>query len=285
MEIPGGTWGEADSGRRHLGQARSSAACRAHQEEAWGDTGVSCLSMSLLAPPQAAILQQTAEYIFSLEQEKTRLLQQNTQLKRFIQVLDGTGRLGQSWLARAGMLLQFLGLRVGPSTLLSQRVEMFPFPWQGREAPFNLASLTWQGEKGWGPVFQYFHPCGVSGMARWQFWCWGALVELPWVSQCENQVGTRLWDENQGGGRRQEPICPQTSNTTPGRPFPAWSCAGEWHHPGRESIHSPLSLTPHSHGRNSVAPPQSGDGQRTKTRGSARRTSGKMRRPRICAGR
>lgn len=36
--------------------------------------------------PQAAILQQTAEYIFSLEQEKTRLLQQNTQLKRFIQV-------------------------------------------------------------------------------------------------------------------------------------------------------------------------------------------------------
>lgn len=39
--------------------------------------------------PQAAILQQTAEYIFSLEQEKTRLLQQNTQLKRFIQVPDG----------------------------------------------------------------------------------------------------------------------------------------------------------------------------------------------------
>ncbi|XP_075623753.1 transcription factor AP-4 isoform X3 [Balearica regulorum gibbericeps] len=35
---------------------------------------------------KAAILQQTAEYIFSLEQEKTRLLQQNTQLKRFIQV-------------------------------------------------------------------------------------------------------------------------------------------------------------------------------------------------------
>ncbi|KAK7167159.1 hypothetical protein R3I94_001531 [Phoxinus phoxinus] len=34
---------------------------------------------------KAAILQQTAEYIFSLEQEKTRLLQQNTQLKRYIQ--------------------------------------------------------------------------------------------------------------------------------------------------------------------------------------------------------
>lgn len=41
------------------------------------------LSLSLF---QAAILQQTAEYIFSLEQEKTRLLQQNTQLKRYIQV-------------------------------------------------------------------------------------------------------------------------------------------------------------------------------------------------------
>lgn len=54
-----------------------------------------------LALPQAAILQQTAEYIFSLEQEKTRLLQQNTQLKRFIQVLpralrgDGPGGWGR----------------------------------------------------------------------------------------------------------------------------------------------------------------------------------------------
>lgn len=37
--------------------------------------------------PQAAILQQTAEYIFSLEQEKTRLCSQDTQLRRrFIQV-------------------------------------------------------------------------------------------------------------------------------------------------------------------------------------------------------
>lgn len=35
---------------------------------------------------QAAILQQTAEYIFTLEQEKTQLLAQNNQLKRFIQV-------------------------------------------------------------------------------------------------------------------------------------------------------------------------------------------------------
>ncbi|KAJ8346065.1 hypothetical protein SKAU_G00302580 [Synaphobranchus kaupii] len=39
---------------------------------------------------KAAILQQTADYIFSLEQEKTRLLQQNTQLKRFIQEFSGS---------------------------------------------------------------------------------------------------------------------------------------------------------------------------------------------------
>lgn len=61
--------------------------------------------MPLLAPPQAAILQQTAEYIFSLEQEKTRLLQQNTQLKRFIQVVPrggGQEGVGQSWLATEG---------------------------------------------------------------------------------------------------------------------------------------------------------------------------------------
>ncbi|XP_048870931.1 transcription factor AP-4-like [Brienomyrus brachyistius] len=39
---------------------------------------------------KAAILQQTAEYIFCLEQEKTRLLQQNNQLKRFIQDFSGS---------------------------------------------------------------------------------------------------------------------------------------------------------------------------------------------------
>merc|ERR1712038_1939024 len=33
---------------------------------------------------KAAILQQTAEYIYSLEQEKTRLLAQNCQLKRLL---------------------------------------------------------------------------------------------------------------------------------------------------------------------------------------------------------
>lgn len=61
--------------------------------------------------PQAAILQQTAEYIFSLEQEKTRLLQQNTQLKRFIQVVlralgggDGAVWLGKGWPQLGGWL-------------------------------------------------------------------------------------------------------------------------------------------------------------------------------------
>nr|XP_057904775.1 transcription factor AP-4 isoform X2 [Doryrhamphus excisus] len=44
----------------------------------------------LLFSSQAAILQQTAEYIFALEQEKTRLLQQNNQLKRIIQELSGS---------------------------------------------------------------------------------------------------------------------------------------------------------------------------------------------------
>uniref|UniRef100_A0A3Q4G3R2 Transcription factor AP-4 n=1 Tax=Neolamprologus brichardi TaxID=32507 RepID=A0A3Q4G3R2_NEOBR len=39
---------------------------------------------------KAAILQQTADYIFTLEQEKTQLLAQNNQLKRFIQELSGS---------------------------------------------------------------------------------------------------------------------------------------------------------------------------------------------------
>lgn len=41
---------------------------------------------NVVVPRQAAILQQTADYIFALEQEKTQLLAQNNQLKRFIQV-------------------------------------------------------------------------------------------------------------------------------------------------------------------------------------------------------
>lgn len=34
--------------------------------------------------PQAAILQQTTEYIYQLEQEKTRLVAQNCHLKRLL---------------------------------------------------------------------------------------------------------------------------------------------------------------------------------------------------------
>lgn len=40
---------------------------------------------------QAAILQQTAEYIYSLEQEKTRLLSQNCQLKRLVSQHESGG--------------------------------------------------------------------------------------------------------------------------------------------------------------------------------------------------
>lgn len=39
---------------------------------------------------KAAILQQTADYIYTLEQEKTQLLAQNNQLKRFIQEFTGS---------------------------------------------------------------------------------------------------------------------------------------------------------------------------------------------------
>lgn len=39
---------------------------------------------------KAAILQQTADYIFTLEQEKTQLLAQNNQLKRFLQEFNGS---------------------------------------------------------------------------------------------------------------------------------------------------------------------------------------------------
>ena len=87
-------------------------------------SGRRCLPGSLTCPshPQAAILQQTAEYIFSLEQEKTRLLQQNTQLKRFIQVAPRGGRL----------------LPQCPAPLLT------PFPWCGR-----VPAQRWLGTPMW----------------------------------------------------------------------------------------------------------------------------------------
>lgn len=54
------------------------------------DAQGSWANVSILLDLQAAILQQTAEYIFTLEQEKTQLLAQNNQLKRFIQVTRGS---------------------------------------------------------------------------------------------------------------------------------------------------------------------------------------------------
>jgi hypothetical protein len=47
------------------------------------------LQRNVLALFQAAILQQTAEYIYQLEQEKTSLLSQNCQLKRLVNQHEG----------------------------------------------------------------------------------------------------------------------------------------------------------------------------------------------------
>lgn len=122
--------------------------------------------MPLLAPPQAAILQQTAEYIFSLEQEKTRLLQQNTQLKRFIQVVprgwDRRGWDNPGWPRRGIIIVPWgQGGTLYPDQPESGDVSILL---AGQAAPFNLASHTWQGEKGWGAIFHYFHPFGVLGI-------------------------------------------------------------------------------------------------------------------------
>lgn len=70
--------------------------------------------------PQAAILQQTAEYIFSLEQEKTRLLQQNTQLKRFIQVAPAEASCHLNTCPPPGMGMS--GLKHWPGTLMRLQV-------------------------------------------------------------------------------------------------------------------------------------------------------------------
>ena len=136
-----------------------------------GCRSLSCLSVPLPALPQAAILQQTAEYIFSLEQEKTRLLQQNTQLKRFIQVApacaprDEMGGDGTVLAGRGGDIVAVpwgRGETLCPNKLGGGDVS-HP-PGQGRGALFNPASLTWQEEKGWGPIFHL----GYRGTAWWQ---------------------------------------------------------------------------------------------------------------------
>lgn len=58
----------------------------------------SALTASYLFCPQAAILQQTADYIFHLEREAKDLRTENQQLKKFInqpESTDGKGRLSQ----------------------------------------------------------------------------------------------------------------------------------------------------------------------------------------------
>ncbi|XP_053693221.1 uncharacterized protein LOC128741432 isoform X2 [Sabethes cyaneus] len=50
---------------------------------------------------KAAILQQTAEYIYALEQEKTRLLSQNCQLKRLLDQQDHNGAVAAAELQQA----------------------------------------------------------------------------------------------------------------------------------------------------------------------------------------
>lgn len=50
---------------------------------------MSSANVNAHCPFQAAILQQTAEYIYTLEQEKTRLLSQNCQLKRLLNQHEG----------------------------------------------------------------------------------------------------------------------------------------------------------------------------------------------------
>lgn len=85
--------------------------------------------LTCLSHPQAAILQQTAEYIFSLEQEKTRLLQQNTQLKRFIQVAPveaacHLSALPSFWLPLPGMGVS--GPNHWPGTLMWLQVPPSP---------------------------------------------------------------------------------------------------------------------------------------------------------------
>lgn len=47
------------------------------------------ISSFVLLFTQAAILQHTADYIYQLEQEKTRLLSQNCQLKRLVSKQEG----------------------------------------------------------------------------------------------------------------------------------------------------------------------------------------------------
>ncbi|NXJ41664.1 TFAP4 factor, partial [Ciconia maguari] len=98
---------------------------------------------------KAAILQQTAEYIFSLEQEKTRLLQQNTQLKRFIQVVPACAPQGRDGTVPAGegTLSLFLGVRARPSARIIRRTGMFRTLLAGQGSPVRSLEAHMYPEK------------------------------------------------------------------------------------------------------------------------------------------
>lgn len=147
----GGSWQEGGSGGRQ---------------------SLSCLSVSLPALPQAAILQQTAEYIFSLEQEKTRLLQQNTQLKRFIQVVSTCVPRGWDGMGRNGM--------GGEGTVLAGRGgDMVTVPWsQGKTlCPNKPGDGDVSHPPGWaGEPHSTRHPSPGMGRTVVPFSIWGIRV-------------------------------------------------------------------------------------------------------------
>merc|ERR1712062_717074 len=100
LNVPGG--GDADNERRVRREIANSNERRRMQS-----INAGFQSLRTLLPhhegeklSKAAILQQTAEYIYQLEQEKTRLLAQNSQLKRLYslsqQGLTSPGSGGQS---------------------------------------------------------------------------------------------------------------------------------------------------------------------------------------------
>lgn len=139
--------------------------------------------------PQAAILQQTAEYIFSLEQEKTRLLQQNTQLKRFIQVPAGAsfsqhpppGSLTPAW---AGLdPTTGLGCRWSRRSHLVHRPAYFTacLPARASVSPLCVVEWTLEGPRDCYPSWHLASLLDLqNGPPRWVHLCWAAPRGLPW---------------------------------------------------------------------------------------------------------
>ncbi|XP_055601405.1 uncharacterized protein LOC129750178 [Uranotaenia lowii] len=69
---------------------------RGQSYKKWIHDGLKGVSHDVHFTHRAAILQQTAEYIYALEQEKTRLLSQNCQLKRLLDQQEHSGDLQQA---------------------------------------------------------------------------------------------------------------------------------------------------------------------------------------------